>query len=253
MTRPPFAAAALACAVFCALPLRPAPAAEPPAADAAKRVVIVTGIDYPGHKWKETAPVLAQGLERDARLKVRVVEDVEFLASPELKTYDAVVIHFMPWKVSPPSQAARDGLKTFVEGGKGMVVIHFANGAFPDWPEYRNLAGRSYDPKMRPHDPHGPVRVKIVKADHPVTKGLADFDTVDELYTCNAGDAPIEILAAATSKVDKKDYPVAFVLTYGKGRVFHCPLGHSVKAYGEPALELMRRGTAWTAGIPPAP
>jgi type 1 glutamine amidotransferase len=258
MLRPPFAAAALACAALFVLPLRPAPAGEPaapaaPAAGPAKRVVVVTGIDYPGHKWKETAPLLTQGLEKDARLKIRVVEDIEFLASPELKEFDVAVLHFMPWKVKPPTQAARDNLKAFVEGGKGMVVIHFANGAFPDWPEYRNLAGRAYDPKMRGHDSHGTVHVEIAKPDHPITKGLAAFDTVDELYTCNAGDAPIEILATATSKVDKKDYPVAFVLNYGKGRVFHCPLGHSVKAFGEPALDLIRRGTAWAAGLPPVP
>ncbi|MDT8303724.1 MAG: hypothetical protein RQ760_19740, partial [Sedimentisphaerales bacterium] len=27
-----------------------------------KKVLIVTGIDYPGHKWKETSPVLAKAI-----------------------------------------------------------------------------------------------------------------------------------------------------------------------------------------------
>ena len=45
---------------------------------------------------------------------------------------------------------------------------------------------------------------------------------------------------------------MAFVLEYGKGRVFHCTLGHDVKALSVPAVqELYRRATAWTAGLPP--
>ena len=44
---------------------------------------------------------------------------------------------------------------------------------------------------------------------------------------------------------------MAFVLNVGKGRVFHCPLGHDVKAFVAPAVrELFRRGTAWAAGLP---
>jgi type 1 glutamine amidotransferase len=45
---------------------------------------------------------------------------------------------------------------------------------------------------------------------------------------------------------------MAFVLGYGKGRVFHCVLGHDVRALsGEGVQTLYRRGTAWAAGLPP--
>jgi len=47
---------------------------------------------------------------------------------------------------------------------------------------------------------------------------------------------------------------MAFVLNYGKGRVFHFVLGHDVRAIETPGTaELLRRGTAWTAGREPAP
>ena len=60
------------------------------------------------------------------------------------------------------------------------------------------------------------------------------------------------MLAKATSKVDKKDYPMALVNHYGKGRVFLCVLGHDVKALSVEAVQdLYRRGTAWAAGLPP--
>ena len=45
---------------------------------------------------------------------------------------------------------------------------------------------------------------------------------------------------------------MAFVLECGKGRVFHTPLGHDPVAFRpDPVGELLRRGTAWAAGLPP--
>jgi type 1 glutamine amidotransferase len=218
------------------------------------RVLLLTGIDYPGHLWKETAPALAAQLRADPRLQVEVVETPDFLADPKLLGFDVVVFHWMNWEKPSPGEPARENFRTFVAGGKGLVLVHFACGAFPDWPEFRQLAGRVYDPKLPPHDPRGPYTVHIADAQHPITEGLKDFEADDELYTCLAGDAPIRVLATSKSKVTGKDEPMAFVLDYGQGRVFHSPLGHDVKALTRAGVaELFRRGTAWAAGLAPVP
>ncbi len=228
------------------------PAAEPPPTPPAAQVLIVTGIDYPGHPWKQTAPRLAQLLEQDPRLRVTTIEDPHFLDSAALDRYDAAVLHFMNWEKPSPGPAARENLRRFVARGKGLVLVHFACGAWQDWPEFASLAGQVWDPKLRGHDPRGPFQVRILDSTHPVTRGLQDFRTEDELYTCLAGALPIHILAAARSVVDGKDYPMAFVLGYGQGRIFHSPLGHDLKAFEAPAVgELFRRGTAWAARIEP--
>ena len=229
---------------------RPAATAEP-AAKAGEdkiRVLLVTGNDYPGHEWKLTTPAVRQILEQDPRMIVRIVEDPEFLASPALDQYDLVVLNYMNWESPDPSEAAAKSLQQFVQKGKGLVLLHFTCGAWSNWPEYANLAGRIWD-KVNTHDPRGPFRVDITAQDHPVTRGLAAFDTDDELYTCLAGDRPVTVLATAKSKVTGKDHPMAFVFDYGQGRVFHTPLGHDVKAFtmAGPA-ELIRRGCAWAAG-----
>jgi len=236
----------------------PAPAAAqpapspPPAKPGAARVVIVTGQEHPAHNWRATAPALAEILRKDLRLDVRVVEDPQFLASPELAGHDAIVLHFMNHQQPAPGAKARENLRRFVEGGKGLVLVHFACGAFQDWPEFRSLVGRVWDPKLRGHDPRGPFRVEIASPKHPITEGLQAFDADDELYTCLAGEAPVTVLATARSKVDGKDYPMAFVYASGKGRVFQCLLGHDVKALAVPtAGELYRRGAAWAAGLAP--
>ena len=230
------------------------PYVGPPAAvPKPMQVLLVTGCDYPGHKWPLTAPVLAQGLREDPRADVRVIEDAHFLDSTALDRYQVVVLHYMNWKTPGPNEAARANLTRFVENGGGLVLVHFACGAWQEWPEFVNLAGRVWTPKLRGHDPRGPFKVEIVQPEHPIMKGLQDFDTDDELYTCLVGDPSIEVLAKATSKIDKKDHPMAFVMNVGKGRLFQSPLGHDVKAFNPAVLELFRRGTAWAAGKSPVP
>jgi len=220
----------------------------------AKKVLIVTGMDHPAHKWQQTAPALAKVLGQDPRMAVEVTEQPAFLGTDEVHAYDVVVVHFMNWEQPDPSPKARANLRQFVDGGKGLTVIHFGCGTFQGWSEFENLAGRVWDPNMRGHDPRGPFRVSITDVDHPITRGMESFETDDELYTCLAGQRPVEMLATARSKVDGKDYPMAFVFKYGEGRVFHCALGHDVKAIeNASAAELFRRGCAWTAKLTPVP
>jgi type 1 glutamine amidotransferase len=217
-----------------------------------KKVLIVTGVDYPGHKWKLTAPVLSKAIAADKRLDVTITAEPNDLASDTLGDYDVIVLHFMDWEVPDPGPKARANLKRVVQNGKGLVLVHFACGAFQEWPEFGKLAGRAWDPKLRGHDPHGKFTVKIKDDRHPIMKGMKEFETVDELYTCLAGETPIKVLATARSKVDDKDYPMAFVLNYGKGRVFHSVLGHDVQALDNPEVgRLYRNACAWGARLEP--
>jgi type 1 glutamine amidotransferase len=224
--------------------------AEPAAG--VKRVLIITGEDYPGHKWKETAPVVKEILAKDSRLEVSVLDDLKALDSTDLGQYASVVIHFKNYNANVPGEDSRKHLEQFVRDGGGMVTLHFGCGAFPGWGDFEKLAGRVYNPKLRAHDPHGKFMVDLVDREHPITKGMEPFETLDELYTCLDGQTPIHVLATAVSKVDQKPYPMAFVLEYGKGRSFHSPLGHDVRAFSVPGVsDLLRRATAWTAGLEP--
>lgn len=230
----------------------PATAVQTPSGRA--KILVLTGNEYPGHKWRETAPLIAKFLMVDPRLATEVNADPSLLASPDLARYDAIVLNYLNWKCPDPGEKAREGLKRFVEGGKGLVIVHNACAAFGDWPEFKEIAGRAWNPKrVHGHDPQGPFRVEITGVEHPITKGLKPFETTDELYTCLFPDGrPVEILARATSKVEHKDHPMALVNQYGKGRVFLCVLGHDVQALRvEGTQELYRRGTAWAAGLPP--
>jgi hypothetical protein len=130
-----------------------------------------------------------------------------------------------------------------------LVIAHFGCGAAQEWSGFVNVAGRVWDPKKRGHDPYGAFLVRILNAGHPATAGIKDFTTNDELYTCLAGETKIDVLADATSKVDQSVHPMAFVLHPGKGRVFHCPLGHNLGALeADGVRKLYLQGTLWAAG-----
>jgi uncharacterized protein len=226
-------------------------AEEPKAAEKPVRVLIVAGVDYVGHLWKETAPAVQKALDRDMRLDARIVEDPEVLASPIVSAYDVIFLHFKNYQPFSREKEMRENLVNLVKRGKGLVLFHFACGAFEDWPEYVDLAGKVWDRKTF-HDPRGPFQVHLVQKEHPITRGMSDFQADDELYVCLTGATPVNVLATAHSKIADKDYPMAFVFEYGKGRVFHTPLGHDARAIEMPGVaELLRRGCLCVAGRKP--
>lgn len=221
----------------------------PPQDQVAVRCLIVTGEDYPGHKWQETTPVLKSALERNGRIKVDVAEDLKVLRTSRVMDYDVLVMHFKNYDPTVPGREGFEQLARFVRQGGGLVLVHFACGAFQEFKDdFVKIAGRVWNPQLRGHDPHGTFTVRIADPEHPITHGMKDFETVDELYTCLDGDIPIHQIAVARSKVDGKDYPMAFVLEVGEGRVFHCVLGHDPKAFAASQVqELFERGCLWVA------
>jgi type 1 glutamine amidotransferase len=218
---------------------------------AAKRVLILTGDDFPAHLWRETGPEFAAILRADPRLEVTISESPALLGSPVLSSYDAVFLHFKNYAERlPTAEPLWRNLEAYVIGGGGLVIAHFGCGALQEWNGFVNVAGRVWDPKKRGHDPYGGFLVRILQTGHPVTRGILDFTTTDELYTCLAGDTEIDVLAEATSKVDQSIQPMAFVLTPGKGRVFNSPLGHNLGALKARGVrDLYLNATQWAAGL----
>jgi type 1 glutamine amidotransferase len=229
-------------------------------ADRPIRALIVTGHHHPGHPWRASSEALRDVLWADPRFLVDVTADPEYVASPGLAAYDVLVQNYCNWERAGLSVAARTGLVKYVSEGKGLAIIHFANGAWgpgarpptpeANWSEYTGkLCRRIWIDGKSGHDAFGPFQVDITAVKHPITEGLKPFATVDELYFRQQGDEPIEPLATARSKVTGKDEPMAFAFAYGKGRVFQTLLGHaseSIRNAG--AAELARRGCVWAAG-----
>ncbi len=218
---------------------------------ARKSILIVTGDEYPGHLWRETAPAMAAALREDPQLEVSITESPMILGSPLLRHYDAVMIHFKDYPEHfTPGQEARSGLRSYVDNGGGLFISHFGCGAFQEWSQFVQYAGRVWNPSMRAHDPYGSFEVRLTDPLHPVTQGLTAFTTTDEMYTCLDGETPIHVLCEATSVVDRKVYPVAFTLEAEKPRMVHCTLGHDRNALSTPGTRALYRNAArWVTGL----
>lgn len=229
------------------------------------RALILGGHHHPGHHWAETSPALQQILERDPRLNVDISSEIEDLASKSLGDYDLLVMNYCNWERPGLSDAAKQKFVDYLHQGGGLMLIHFANGAFhhslpnaaeSDWPEYRNICRRVWDHSHRGtgHDSYGKFMVEIVDDSHPVTKGMEPFQTIDELYFGQVGSEPISVLATAKSKVTGKEEPMAFVYEYHKARVFQTVLGHARESLlTDGTSELIRRAAPWVAQREPLP
>jgi uncharacterized protein len=101
------------------------------------------------------------------------------------------------------------------------------------------------------HRAVGNWAVTVRDAEHPVTKGMPAewMHASDELYDNMRG--PIEnvhLLATAYSKGTKVHEPMIWTVSYGKGRVFHTPMGHDVNSMSCIGFQTtLLRGTEWAA------
>jgi type 1 glutamine amidotransferase len=222
-----------------------------PAADAPKKinVLLVTGDDVGVHPWAEVSQAIKETLVDTKRFEVRVCEDAGVLDSTtSLARYDLIFLHYYNAKTPTLSDAAKENLLQFVKGGKGLAVSHLSSASFKEWPEFGKLCGRYWVMKTSGHGPRSVFKVRVANQEHPITKGLADFEADDELYAKMQGDAPINVLVEADSDWSKQTEPLAFTLEYGKGRVFHELFGHDGKAVRNPSVQkLIQRGCEWAA------
>jgi type 1 glutamine amidotransferase len=227
---------------------------------ASLKALVLTGRNHPAHPWQLTTPMLKTILEEDERLHVDVSYDIEDLYQYDLTDYHVLLLNYVNWDDPRGlSDGAKAALVEYLTGGGGLLVVHFANGAFhfslpgaagSDWPEYRTIVRRVWNHSGGSgHDPYGPFRVDVSDVRHEITAGLESFETMDELYYNQEGEERIEPLLTARSRDTGRDEPMAWAYSYGNGRVFQTVLGHDTASLRTPEFRLvLRRAAVWAAG-----
>ena len=249
------------------------------------KALIVTGQN--NHNWPVSSPVIKIMLEDTGLFTVDTATSPKEGGdmsgfTPNFSDYGVVVLDYTGdnWP-----EVTRKAFLDYVSNGGGVVVVHAADNAFPDWPEFNEIIGLggwgNRDEKSGPYlrwvdgkavqvaEPgpgggHGknlPYQVINRAPDHPIIKGLPEkwMHGSDELYHLLRGPGKnLTVLATALSEKEKNGTgnhePVLFTIAYGKGRVFHTVLGHAGDTQQDsPALQCvgfittLQRGAEWAA------
>lgn len=249
-------------------------------ADEAKlKALIVDGQNNHG-VWPKTTQMMRSYLEGSGKFTVDVAttgkKTTEGFA-PEFKDYDVVISNYngQRWPTSTDQAFVE-----YVKNGGGFVVVHAANNAFGDWDEYNRIIGLGgwggRNAKSGPyvyfgkddelvrdtsqgngghHGRQHPFQVVVRDADHPITNGMPKswMHSKDELYDQLRGPAEnMKVLATAFADPatggSGRHEPMIMTIDYGKGRIFHTPMGHgdySMECVG--FIATLLRGTEWAA------
>jgi uncharacterized protein len=248
------------------------------------RVMLLDGEQGgPYHAWEQTSPYLQKMLTETGLFQVDEVtappRDGDFSNfKPDWSKYQVIVSNY-----DVPDQRWSDELKAsfeqYIKNGGGLVSVHAADNAFPNWKEYNLMIGvggwRGRNDKSGPHvyyqdgkvvrdtapggaGSHGARNAfKVVHqiTDHPITAGLPKewMHVGDELYANLRGPAEnMTILATSFSDPANRgtghEEPILMVISYGKGRVFHTVMGHDLAALNCVGfIATFQRGTEWAA------
>jgi len=212
------------------------------------------------HDYGRQKKILKEGIEARANIVVDVIytDDRSTTARFEIyenpdwaKGYD-VIIHdecSADVKDMPYVQNILNAHKT-VPAVNLHCAMHCYRTGTDDWFKFIGIQSTG-------HGPQEPIAIQFVDTDHPITKTLGDWTTInEELYNNIKIFDTARPIARGTQIVRNKDGSerkvesvVAWINDYGDTHVFSTTIGHNNETVGDDRyLNLVTRGMLWACG-----
>jgi type 1 glutamine amidotransferase/sugar phosphate isomerase/epimerase len=208
------------------------------------RKLLVTDIQmYSGHSTIPHGTYLLELMgKQTGAFEPIFSNDPELLKYPKVKEFDAIYFNNVCGMVHNDPEV-REGLLRFVREGGGIGGHHAVTYANNNWPEFADMMGGW----AGAHRIEKQV-LKVEDANSPLTKsfGGASFEHTDEFYifppySPYSREKQHILLTIDVEKSDRatanrfcnqctrpdQDYGVAWIKTFGKGRTYFTPLGHT--------------------------
>lgn len=167
------------------------------------------------------------------------------------KRYDTLVLYDSMQVID---DTERKNLTSFLESGKGLVILHHALVDYSDfswfWEEimgarWLKVGGPGSKWKTRWKDDVEQLVTPV--AEHPVTAGVGPMRVCDETYKGMWLSPEIKVLMR--SDAPSSDGPVVWISPYPKSRVVIIELGHGRKTHLHPGYrKLVANAIRWSAG-----
>ena len=171
------------------------------------------------------------------------------LGKIDLKTFDAVVFYDMPKTISEPE---KESYHKLLKAGKGLVFLHHSLASYQQWDEYKTIIGGKYHEEQNSpasssyqHDINFTVTIK--HPEYQVTKGISDFEILDEVYG-NTEVLP-DVTALLTTDHPQSSKTIGWTHQMGNSWIVYIELGHDKNAYFNPDYQkLVKQAIAFVAG-----
>ena len=210
------------------------------------KILLVTG----GHDFEEKEFFEMFDSFRDFEYDHVIQPNANVLIeSGDLDKYDALVFYDMYDSITESQKLAY--LKLLNEG-LGFVFLHHTLVSYQDWLEFQNIIGGKYlrnatssHPKSTyKHDVH--IDVSIVDKAHPITKGLSNFEILDEVYGRFIVNK--EVTPLLKTNHPESTETIGWCHTYQKSKIVYLQSGHDHHAYvSDDFRKLLKNSIEWVS------
>jgi type 1 glutamine amidotransferase len=223
-----------------------------------KLLIFDRNVNYGGHPSARHANVAFTLLgQRTGAFEVVVSQDPTVFERQSLRQFDAVFFNNTVGNLFEDAQLRRN-LVEFVYAGGGLLGVHGTSvaftrwpGASEDWPEFGIMLG-ARGANHRNSDEH--VFIKLDDPEHPLNQAFdgREFDYRDEFFRVHEPYSRNRVRVLLTIDMDKldaqggaprgqieradRDFALAWVRNYGRGRVFYSTIAHNPYVFWDPLM-----------------